>query len=326
MKTFLTGGTGYIGSAFIKKLIDTDHEVVALYHSQPPDFQAQGLTWVKGSLTNVNSLVDAMRGCQQVYHMAGLARISHPDKNAFFDINVKGTENVLRAAVFNEIERLVYTSTGAVFSYSINTAIRESDPLLEPLNDDYSVTKFMAEQKVIEAAKNGLHTMIVNPPRVYGPGKSTESSPVNKIIQDYLKKSFYFVPGNGKYVGNYVFMEDVLNGHLLAMEKGKPGERYILGGENYDYLQFYGILADVTKLKRKRIGVPKWIMDTAVKANGFFATVTGQRPKITSAIISKLYSNHQLSSKKAVHELGYTITPLEKGLEITLASLQKQAS
>jgi nucleoside-diphosphate-sugar epimerase len=322
MKVFLTGGTGYIGGSFIKKLVETGHEVVALYHHQLPDLQDKALTWVQGSLSDVKSLVAAMQDCEQVYHMAGLARIAHKKKNAFFEVNVTGTENILKAMTIVGLSKLVFTSTAGVFGRAVHSPLQESDPVPDPLTDDYSVTKLLAEQKVLEASKKGLHGVIVNPPRVYGPGKSTASSPVNKVILDYIRKPFYFIPGHGRYYGNYAFMDDILNGHLMAMEKGRPGERYILGGHNHDYLEFFSILEKVTKLKRRRIAIPRWSLTAVTTAAGYWSFLSGTTPKITNAVVKKLFSNQLLSCNKAIQELGYKITPLETGIELTLASLQ----
>lgn len=323
MKTLLTGGTGYIGSMFLKKLVGSGEDIVALYHHQPPELQADNLQWVKGSLNDIDSLLNAMNDCNHVFHMAGLARVSHPDKEAFFNINVKGTENILIAAGKTGVEKLVYTSTASVMSYSISTPVNESDPLLEPLDDDYSVTKFIAETKVLNESKNGLQTVVVNPPRVFGPGKESESSPVNKLIKDYLHKPVYFIPSDGHYCGNFAFIDDVLDGHLLAMKKGRSGERYILGGENHDFIELYTALEQLTHLKRRRINVPRWVMNIATEFADLWSAISGTVPKITPAAVSKIFSNRLLTCEKAIRELGYHITPFTLGLEKTIASYQK---
>jgi nucleoside-diphosphate-sugar epimerase len=323
MKTFLTGGTGYIGTELLHKLLETNNEVVALYHKQPPGFQSSGLKWVQGSLSDVNSLVEAMQGCSRVFHMAGLARVSHPDKDAFFNINVKGTENILEAARLNQVEKLVFTSTAAVLSFSIKTPITESDPLLEPLDDDYCVTKLIAETKVLRASGNELQTVVVNPSRVYGAGVSNETSPVNNLIENFLKKSYYLIPGDGHYYANYAFIDDVVNGHLLAMEKGQTGERYIIGGENHDYLELFDQLSKLTGLKRQRICVPRWVMNSVAQVAGLWSAISGKTRKVTFSVVSKIYSNRLLSCEKAIQELDYTITPFTHGLELALSAIQK---
>ncbi len=323
MKTFVTGGTGYIGSEFIRKLIRTDQEVVALYHSRQPELYAENIKWVKGSLDDVVGLSKAMTGCSRVFHMGGLARLSHPEKDAFFRINVKGTENMLTAAKNAGAGKFVFTSTASVLSYSVSTPLSEADPLLEPLDDDYSVTKYIAETMVLNESKNGLHTVVVNPPRVYGPGKAAVSSPINKMVADYLYKPFYFIPGDGRYAGNFAFIDDVINGHLLAMEKGRSGERYILGGENHDFIEFYETLSKLTKYKRRRICVPRWVLDSAASLADFWHAVSGNAPKVTPAIVSKIFSNRLLTCKKAIQELGYQVTPFATGLQLTLSYIQQ---
>ena len=170
MKVYLTGGTGYISARLIAKLLDTGHEVMALYRAKKPSFERQGLHWVFGDLQQVESLRSGMQGCEQVYHLAALARLWHADMTAFYTMNVKGTENILRAAMDAGVQKMVFTSTAAIFNYSLNRMVSESDPFPETFEDEYARTKFLAEQKVIEAVQKGFHAVMVHPSRVYGPG------------------------------------------------------------------------------------------------------------------------------------------------------------
>lgn len=324
MKVFVTGSTGYIGKELVSCLLRHGDEVVAMYRGQTPAWQADGLHWAKADLHDVEAMQVAMAGCDGIFHMAGLAGMWHPEKHAFFHMNVTATKNVIQAAEQASVPRLVFTSSASVLSYSIRTAITESDPLLEPFDEDYAITKWLAEREVMAAAQRGLHGVVVIPPRVYGPGHSNHgTNPVNKLVSQYLARSFYMVPADGQFVANYAFMHDLVEGHRQAMLHGSKGERYILGGENHDYLSFYNTLEKLTGLKRKRIGVPRKVMVAVAESAEAWSALTGKAPAVTRAMVNKLFSHRELSCEKAKLELGYRITPLEVGLEQTLESIRK---
>jgi nucleoside-diphosphate-sugar epimerase len=323
MRAYVTGGTGYIGAQVIRKLLAKGYEVNALYRNAKPPFEQKGLQWMPASLEEIGSLQESMRGCEEVYHLAALARLWHPEKNAFFTINVQGTENIMQAAMEAGVRKMVFTSTAAVYDYSLNRMVAESDPPPATFEDEYARTKFLAEQKVIEASQKGFDVVIVQPPRVYGPGDSPGgTNPINKLVQDFLNRSFYFVPDRGQYAGNYAYMEDLVEGHLLAMQHGRSGERYILGGENHDYISLYTILEHITGMRRMRIGVNKRIMDIAAVAAVSVAGLFGKHTHLSPSVIRKIYSDRLLSCDKAVKELGYKITPFYEGLERTVMSMR----
>jgi nucleoside-diphosphate-sugar epimerase len=323
MNVFVTGGTGYIGCRLVQRLLDRGQTVVALYRTDHPPIAHPSLRWVKGTLDDEERIVELLQGCTQVYHMAALARMWHPEKNAFFSTNVTATEHLLRAAQRAGVKRLVFTSTASLISGSVKNPIRENDPLLEPLDDDYSASKFMAEQMVLKASRPGFETVAVNPPRVYGPS-FVGNNPVNNLVKGYLKRRFYFVPGDGSFSANYAFVDDVADGHILAMEKGKPGERYILGGENHSYNSFYSILESQLKLKRKGFGMPQGVMKAVGLVSELITRLSGRAPFVTSSMVDKLYSNRMLSIEKAEKELGYRPIPLAEGLRRTIESIQGQ--
>jgi nucleoside-diphosphate-sugar epimerase len=321
MKVFVTGGTGYIGNRLITNLLEQDHEVVALCRNGQPEVQHKRLTWKKGSLQDIESLVPLLEGCKQVYHVAALARMWHPQKNAFFDVNVTGTQHLLQAAQQAGVQKFLYTSSAAVFSFSIKSPITESDPLLEPFDDDYAITKFLGERAVMQASQPGFDTVVVNPPRVYGPSPAGTNA-INNLVKHYLRKPFYFTPGDGSYIGNYAFIDDVVNGHREAMRAGKPGERYILGGENHSYTSFYQLLKKLTALKRRSIGIPYRVMKMIAVASEVQSGITGRAPFITTSMVNKIYSNRVLSNDKAIRDFDYKITPFAEGLTKTLEAIE----
>jgi nucleoside-diphosphate-sugar epimerase len=321
MKVFVSGGTGYIGSQLIKKLLQTDHEVVALYRGIKPAIVHPHLQWVNASLSDPQSLMVVLKGCKGVYHSAALAAMWHPVKEAFFEVNVKGTRYLIDAAKQSGVENFVFTSSAVVMSPSVSSPIIESDPLLEPLDEEYAVTKYLAERMVMDAAEPGFKTVVVNPPRVYGPSDAGFSA-VNNLARNYIRNTFYFKPGDGSYIGNYVYIDDVVNGHIAAMTKGISSHRYILGGENHSYNSVFQTLAQLTSKKRRGISVPFTMMKLMAVFEETKANLTGFAPKVTIPMVRKLFSHRELSSEKAINEIDYKITPLAAGLEKTIATLK----
>ncbi len=324
MKVFVTGGTGFIGYELIRRLLESGNQVVALHRNGHPDLRHSALQWFHASLHENEKLEQGMKGCEGAYHVAALARMWHPDRNAFFETNVKGTENLVTAAQRAGVRKLVYTSTAGVMSYSIKTPVTEEDPLLEPFDEDYPISKYLGERAVLEAAGPGLETVVVNPPRIYGPGTHDAANPINKLVANFLKKPVYFVPGNGRYAGNFAFIEDVVMGHVLAMEKGRSGHRYTTGGENHDFISFYQTLEKLTGKRRTRLSIPKGVMGFLATTSELWSVTTGREPFVTSAMVGKIFSNRVLSCEKAVRELGYNITPLEHGLAKTIESIERK--
>ena len=320
IKYFLTGATGYIGDALCRRLLNDGNEVVALYRTEIPLFQHENLHWVKGHLEDPDSLFRAMEGCTHVFHCAGLARQWHPDKNAFYKINVAGTENVLQAAATHKIEGLVFTSSAGVIGKSMGVPMTEDDARLEPFDNDYDLTKHLAEEKVRQFARNH-QAVIVNPSGVFGPGLPSPSNPISKTLKNYIENPFYFVPGNGESIRNFVFIDDVVNGHLLAMEKGSSGERYIIGGENISFNELFGHFEKLTGLKRIRVTVPEGIFKVISPLVLGISKLMNKEPFITPAWARRLFHPRLLSSQKAIDELGYAFTPVKEGLIKTLDSM-----
>lgn len=317
MKVFVTGGTGYVGWEICKRLLNDGHEVVALCRQIPMHEKRVGLKWISGNLEDVGSIKRAMEGCTHVFHCAALARAWHPDPNAFFEANVAGTENLLEAAKYHEVAKIVFTSTAGVFGKSLSAPLAEEDPRLEPFENDYDQTKFLAEEKIRAYAATGRQAVIVNPSRVFGPGNATPSNVVNNTMLRYVKQPFYLVPGNGTAKGNYVFIDDVVDGHIRAMEKGISGERYIIGGENISYNDLYRIFEKVTGLKRKRISLSLPVLGALSRVMVLWSKLSGGNPFITPAFAKRIFADRMLNTKKAEIQLGYSITPVEAGMQIT---------
>lgn len=327
MKIFLTGATGYIGSVLMEQLLEEGHTLHALHRpssEKKVDFSRPGIRPFEGDLLNVSSLERAMHGCEAAYHMAACASVWAPDPTLFYDVNVTGTRNVLNTARQLGLERVVLTSSAATLPSSPDGSPVDETAEKEQFETEYARTKFLAEEEARKFSRQGLPTVIVNPPRVYGPGLLTESNAVTRLIKWYLEGKWRFLPGDGTFIGNYTFVEDVARGHRRAMEYGKPGDRYILGGENSSLNDLLQRLARVSGINRKLWRIPMPLVRALARAEQWKADYLGLAPLITPSWLENYQKNYSLDSRKAVRELNYEITPLEEGLRKTVRWLDSE--
>ena len=182
----------------------------------------------------------------------------------------------------------------------------------------YEKSKKKSEDKIFEFVDNGMNIVIVNPTRVFGPGELSKSNAVTKIIQKYIQKKWRFKPGNGKQTGNYVFVDDVVNGHIFAMEKGKAGERYLLGGYNLTFNEFISIVSDVSGIKNNLVPIPLGLVGIYGLAEDMIAKFFNREPQITFSWVKKYKANWTTSTEKAEKELGYTKTPMKDAIKKTI--------
>jgi nucleoside-diphosphate-sugar epimerase len=325
MKVFITGGTGFIGSGLTEKLISENHEVIILARNPSAvRFNAKDkVNIIKGDLSNKSALTEGMKDCDWVFHMAAWAKPSYKDPKIVTGINIDGTVNVFDAALESHVKKVVFTSTGGTMSFSHDgNPVDEStnpDPILHTL---YEKTKAKAEKIAIDYSKKGLAVITVNPTRVYGPGMLTESNSMTKIIRLYISGLWRIIPGNGKSIGNYVFIDDVIEGHILAARFGRSGERYILGGENHSFRDLFDIIGETAGKKRIMVNLPAGLMKGIVKGFMFISKISGSPPAITIDWLDKYLNNWIMSSDKATKELGYKITPLSEGVFRTIQWLK----
>ena len=241
MKVLVTGATGFIGINLCKELVNRGFKVNALYRSidKANYLNNKNINLYRGDVTDPKSLEEAMLNCDYVFHLAAYAQVWAKDSQMFHSINYTGTLNILNIALKVGVKKIVVTSTAGVFGPSEGRVINEETRRKVDYFSLYERTKADAERLILERAAQGINVVIVNPTRVYGPGLLSTSNGVTRLIRLYIKGRFRFLPGSGNSIGNYVFIDDVVNGHLLALEYGKAGEKYILGGENVSYIDFF---------------------------------------------------------------------------------------
>lgn len=311
-----------------KQLVAEGHTVHALYRSESKLQGLRGIQGIapkKGDLLDIPSLEAAMEGCDAVYHVAAFAKPWHKKPQTFYHYNLDGATNVFEIAKKLGVKKVVFTSTaGTISPNKDGQPSDEATPRWVDYFTDYDRSKAQAEEMALKYCDAGLAVVTVNPSRVYGPGLLSDSNGVTKMVQLYLKGKFRLLPGNGRSVGNYVFIDDVVKGHVLAMQQGRAGERYILGGENASFLSFFETLSNITGKVNRMFKVPIGVMHVTATLMEQRAKLTGFPPVLTPPWVKRFNYNWMLSIEKARTELGYEPKSLEVGLTETKEWLMQQ--
>lgn len=323
MKTLVTGATGYVGIPLVQALARQGTPVKALVRSEARSREISGhrhIELVTGDLSDPVSLRQAIRGCDRIFHLAAFAGIWTKDPAQYHRINVQGTSDLLSIALEEGVRKVVITSTAGVMGPSPATGIpvheeTSGEPLLF---SPYDHSKLEQEKTAFSYIDRGIEVVVVNPSRIYGPGLVGESNSVSRLVTLFSQGKWRFIPGDGTSEGNYVYVDDVVNGHLLAMQKGVSGQRYILGGDNISYNDFFNLLRKLTRQNHKLIKIPVKVLLGWAQMEILRANMTGKRPMIVPAFVEKLTHNWNLTSEKAVRDLGYRYSDLETGLSKTL--------
>jgi len=324
MKVFVSGATGFIGIQLVKRLAAQGDRVHALYRTEAKAdlIRIPGVKLFKGDIQDPSSLELAMKGCETAYHAAAFAGVWSKDPARIFRLNVDGALHVVETARKLNLVRVVLTSTAGILGPSVQDPVDESSPPPSSFFTPYEESKFQLEQVLAERAKKNPEVIIVNPTRVYGPGYLSESNGVTRMIKEYMEGSWRFIPGNGRSLGNYVHVEDVVSGHLLAMQKGRAGERYVLGGENISYLQLFQYTRNASGVRHRLFKLPFWLMLSAAFIVKGAALISGRPPLIVPNLVRKFNHNWIVSSQKAIRELGYEARSAEEGIIQTVQWIQ----
>src|SRR5215207_3202386 len=255
MKYFVTGATGFVGGVLVKKLRAQGHDIHASVRNpdKANDLRAMGVELFRGDVTDKESMRGGMLGVNGVYHVAGWYKIGTNDKSDGERVNVQGTRHVLELMQELKIPRGVYTSTCAVNSDTHGQVVDESYHFTGKHISEYDRTKAAAHEIAKEFIANGLPLVIVMPGLIYGPG---DTSTLRDNIIDFLKGQLPMLPSDA---GNcWAHVEDIVQGHILAMEKGKPGESYIITGERQTFAEAFKLASQVTG-KRMPMIAPAWV-------------------------------------------------------------------
>jgi len=329
MRVFLTGGTGFIGSQLAHKLAEDGSEVHALVRSverAQKELNHPNIILFEGELDDSEVIKVASEECEQAYLLAAYAQVWHKDPDIFYKINERDNLNLIKELNKCGVKKIVVTSTAGVFGPSKNgELITESSKLWTDLTTHYEKSKAQAEKGIKEYVKStSANVVIVNPTRVYGPGKLSSSNSVTRMIKEYYEGTWHVYPGNGKASGNYVFVEDVINGLLLAMTNGMAGESYILGGENASYREIFQKVTSITGKKTWLIGIPIGLMFLIAKFQTMLIPITGKGPLLTKGFVKKYTYSWVNDHLKAKKDLGYSARSLNEGIECVVKWIKEK--
>jgi dihydroflavonol-4-reductase len=318
-KTLVTGGTGFVGRAVVEELLAAGREGRVLVRDlEHPALQGLQVEKARGDLKDPVSLKNAVKGCTYVYHVAADYRLWVPDPEEMYAINVQGTKDLLTAAAEAGVWRIVYTSTvGTLGNPGDGTPGTEDTPVsLAEMTGHYKRSKFLAEQAVLEFARQGLPVVLVHPSAPVGPWDS-RPTPTGQMIVDFLRGR---MPAYLETGLNLVHVRDVAKGHLLAAERGRIGEKYILGHQNMSLSEILRLLAEICGLPAPKIRLPYLPILGLAYLNEFWATYISRRPPrmpLTAVKMAKKFM--YFDSSKAVAELGLPQTPVRQALEEAVA-------
>lgn len=324
---FVTGGTGFVGDRLVAALLAQGRSVRGLARPSSERPAAERLEWVTGDILDRDSLRRGLAGCTEVFHLAAYAKNWAKDPFSFFRINVEGARNVFEVAAEAGVRRIVYTSTAVIFGPTPRGAVgnEETPRATARFLTEYEESKAVAEKEALELTSRGFPIVVVHPTRVYGPGKLTEGNSVSLMIDQYDRGRFPLLPGGGENVGNYVLVDDLVEGHFLAMEKGMVGERYILGGENSSLTGLLQLVDELTKRSHVQVGLPRSAAMFYAALEKRKAEWLGVYPRITPGWVETFLEDWAYTSAKAERELGYRITPLKEGVRRTLDWLHRRS-
>lgn len=331
----VTGASGFIGTRLVWELVKRGHVVHALTHraklasphclpaDERPDFEHPNVRLFSADVSDVHDydrLYRAMDGCSQVYHLASYAKNWSRDQHAYLKTNVSGLCNVCELARKLRIERMVWTSTVLTLGPTARGVIAD-ESIVRPMPikcfTEYESSKLGAEGYAASYANEGLPLVTTNPTRVFGPGHLNESNSASRLIDLYDRGRLPFLLGGGRNVGNWVYVDDVVKGLILAMEQGRVGEKYILGGENLSLKDFLRLVDLASSKRHFQIAIRRpaaltyaWLQKKRAERFGIY-------PQITPDWVRVFLADWAYSSAKAERELGYSTAPLENAVRHT---------
>ena len=315
MKAFVTGGTGFVGSHVVRALLGRGDEVRCLLRetSRRDNLEGLDVELAFGDLRDTGALERAVAGCAFVFHCAADYRLYVPDPAAMFAANVDGTRNVLAAAERAGAERIVYTSTvGALGLRADGAPADETTPVsYAKMIGPYKQSKFQAERVAEEFAARGAPVVIVNPSTPVGE-RDVKPTDTGRVIVDFLNGRIPAYVDTGL---NLVDVRDCALGHLLAAEKGRVGEKYILGGENLELAEILEILSRISGRPAPRRRLPHWLPIGFAAVDTLRARIFGGEPRVSYDAARLARAKMFFDSAKAVRELGLPRTPVAEPLE-----------
>lgn len=314
MTTLVTGASGFLGSHVARQLVARGEDVRVLMRPSSTNRAIADLSleYVTGDLRDPASVARALQGVKRVFHVAADYRLWARRSREIYDSNVGGTKNILEAAKSAGVEQLIYTSTVATIAVDRPQHPNEfTEARLEEMVGHYKRSKWMAEQEILKAAKAGAPVIVVMPTTPVGPW-DWKPTPTGKIILDFLNGK---LPGYVETGLNFVGVEECAAGHLLAAEKGKIGERYLLGGENLTLKAMLDTLSAITGLPAPKLKIPHGFALGVAYANTVFSLLIGRAPGIPVEGVKIARHTMFVDCSRAQRELGFKAGPVSAALE-----------
>jgi len=315
----VTGGTGFVGANLVRELLAGGRTVRVLARKGGDRRALEGcaVEIAEGDLLDADSLRAAVKGARWVYHVAADYRLWARDPRELYRANVDGTRAILTAAAEAGVERIVYTSTvGALGIPKDGTPGDETSPVaLADMVGPYKASKFLAERVADELAARGAPIVIVNPSAPIGPW-DVKPTPTGQMVVDFLKGQMVGTLDTGL---NIVHVRDVARGHILAAERGRVGEKYVLGHRNMSLVEIFRALAGITGLRAPRFRVPYGVAWMAALCMEGAARVSGRAPRVPLNAVRMARKRMYFSAEKAVRELGLPQTHAEDALRDAVA-------
>ncbi len=316
MKALVTGGTGFVGSHLVRRLLAHGHEVRCLVRptSRLDNLQGLPVEFAPGDLRDVETLRRAAGSCRIVYHCAADYRLWCKTPGEMYASNVEGTRNVMRAAFDEGVQRVVYTSTVGCLGLNADgePANEETPVALGDMIGHYKRSKFLAEREAEDWSGRGLPVVIVNPSAPVG-DLDIRPTPTGKMIVDFLRGKMFGYVDTGM---NLIDVRDVAEGHVLAAGEGRAGEKYILGHSNWTLKEIFDVMSKVTGMPSPTRQFPHWAAEAYARLENFWAGSIARREPSVPVEGVKL-SRHKMwfDASKAVRELGLPQSPVENALE-----------
>jgi dihydroflavonol-4-reductase len=320
MTTLVTGGAGFIGSKLVEALLARGEEVrVFDSRASAASYLADaGAVLIGGDILSREELKVALDGCEWLFHVAALFQMWQPDNRRYYRVNVDGTRNVLEGALEAAVRRVVYTSSAATIGEAQGELGDERTVHRGYFLSEYERSKYLGEQVAWEVCKRGLPLAVVNPTSVYGPG---QTSHLTEALARFLRGRLPAIIDVGL---NFVYVDDVIEGHLAALERGQIGERYILGGDNAWLSEFLGLGARIAGVRRTPRRFPAWLVTAVARILAAASFVTKRRPWVSVDEARTASHSFIFDTSRAREELGLEWTPLPVGLERTVSWLRQE--
>ncbi len=315
MKALVTGASGFVGSNLVRTLLKGGFQVRSLVRGKSTfttdEYRGE---LVEGDVRDIGSVKRAIQGCDVVFHVAALYTFWARDPNLIYQVNVQGTKNVLMASLDAGVERVVYTSTVSTVAPQApgEVSSEEDHPKPKHLVGPYKRSKYQAEVEAFKLCQKGLPLVVVNPTTPMGWG-DVKPTPTGKMVLDFIRGRIPAYVDTGL---NVVDVEDVAQGHILALRKGRIGQRYILGNRNMTLKEILSTLAAIVGRRPPKVKLPHWLALMAAYADGMIeGKILRREPRIplegTKAARHPIY----VDCSKAVNEIGLPQTPVDQAME-----------